>query len=189
MNTKFIKYTKNWYISKISKIARNGGKDIFILQLKSDGDFKEAYSMGGAFRDAGVAVALDANDAVILDGTFRDTADLHPGAGVFNRTSNGDADAFLMKFNSLVLGTEDNTIQTSGIIAYPNPTNGAFSLVLEDTFDEMEVTITNIVGQVVFSEIVQQQKTGQLSLPKASGVYFCTVTSAGAGKTIKIIKR
>ncbi|RDK84195.1 T9SS type A sorting domain-containing protein [Marinirhabdus gelatinilytica] len=171
------------------ELTSNGDKEIFILQLDSEGIFMEAYSMGGSLRDVGVAVAVDANDAVILGGTFRDTADLHPGAGVFNRTSNGDADAFLMKLNSLILGTEDNTLQDSEIIAYPNPTSGDFNIVSEGTLGTIEVTIANALGQIVFTSKFQQQKTIQLSLPEATGVYFCTITSKNRSNTIKVIKR
>ncbi len=171
------------------ELTSNGDKDIFILQLNSEGEFKEAYSMGGLDRDTGVALAIDSTDAVILGGTFRETADLYPGPGVFNKTSNGSADAFLIKLNNLILGTEDFDIQNSEISAYPNPTTGDFSLVFQDTFESVAITITNMLGQVVFTSTFQQQKTIQLSLPNAAGVYFCTVTSEGANKTIKMIKK
>lgn len=175
--------------AEMHELTSNGEKDIFLLQLNSDGAFMEAYRMGGPNRDVGVAVSVDSSNAVILGGTFRETSDLHPGSGVFNVTSNGGSDAFVMKLNNLVLGTEDITTQNSKIMAYPNPTSGDFSIVLQETLDTVDVAITNMLGQVVVASKFHHQKTIQLLLPVAAGVYFCTVTSSGASNTIKLIKK
>jgi hypothetical protein len=175
--------------AEMHELTSNGEKDIFLLQLNSDGAFMEAYRMGGPNRDVGVAVSVDSSNAVILGGTFREISDLHPGSGVFNVTSNGGSDAFVMKLNNLVLGTEDITTQNSKIMAYPNPTSGDFSIVLQETLDTVDVAITNMLGQVVVASKFHHQKTIQLLLPVAAGVYFCTVTSSGASNTIKLIKK
>jgi len=77
-----------------------GGWDVFISKLDSSGNFIWAKRLGGTGNDAGYAMALDAAGNVYTTGSFRQTADFDPGAGVFNLTSPGNAEIFVSKLNS-----------------------------------------------------------------------------------------
>ncbi|GEQ87041.1 hypothetical protein ULMS_25490 [Patiriisocius marinistellae] len=170
-------------------LTSNGHKDAFLLNLDSNGNFLSAFNMGGSAVDAGVSVAVDNQDAVILGGTLRLTVDFQPRAGINSVTSNGDADAFVIKFNNLILGTIDTIIFSSEILAYPNPTNGNFTVALPEHLNDVDVTIYNTVGQVVFNNIFQQEKNIELSFPETSGVYFCTILIEEVSKTFKMTKK
>ena len=56
--------------------------------------------MGGLSRDEGSAVALDPSGNIILGGSFWGTADLDPGPGSLNLTSQGNSDLFIQKLDS-----------------------------------------------------------------------------------------
>ena len=56
-------------------------------------------SIGGNTQDEGYAVATDKQGNVYTTGYYTGTADLDPGTTVFNVTSNGSYDIFIVKLN------------------------------------------------------------------------------------------
>ncbi len=75
--------------------------DIFISKLNSSGNFVWAKQLGGPWFNKGMAIALDpiGNGNIYLTGSFQDTVDFDPGAGVFELHSAGDYDIFISKLN------------------------------------------------------------------------------------------
>lgn len=82
------------------EMTSNGGTDIFIAKLGSDGNFIWAKSMGGNGADVTYAIAVDALDNVYNTGVFNGTADFDPGTGALNLSSNGGDDVFVSKLNA-----------------------------------------------------------------------------------------
>jgi hypothetical protein len=74
--------------------------DIFITKLDSSGNFIWAREMGGSNDDAAQSIAVDDSGNVYTSGYFSGTVDFDPGAGVYNLTSAGSADMFILKLNS-----------------------------------------------------------------------------------------
>jgi len=79
--------------------------DVFISILNQNGDFITAKRMGGAGYDNGNAIALDAQDNILVTGAFYETADFDPGPGTAELTSAGDGDAFIVKLEKVVTPT------------------------------------------------------------------------------------
>jgi hypothetical protein len=77
-----------------------GSTDIFVSKLNSSGSFIWAKGMGGIFGDYCNSLAFDAADNVYSIGAFANTADLDPGAGTFNLTSNGLNDIYISKLDA-----------------------------------------------------------------------------------------
>lgn len=78
-----------------------GSYDVFVLKLDASGNFVWAKGVGGTSSDVGRSIVLDALGNVIVTGNFYSTADFDPdGATVFNLTSAGDQDAFILKLSS-----------------------------------------------------------------------------------------
>ncbi len=78
----------------------NGGRDIFILKLDSDGNFIWAKSMGGTSEDLGNSITTDASGNVYSTGSFIGSVDFDPGAGTFVLTSNALIDVFIQKLDA-----------------------------------------------------------------------------------------
>ncbi len=77
-----------------------GANDVFISKVDPSGNFVWAKRIGGADNDEGLSIALDASGNVFATGVFRVTTDFDPGAGVFDLTSAGEADIFILKLDA-----------------------------------------------------------------------------------------
>jgi hypothetical protein len=72
-----------------------GGKDIFVSELDSNGNYVAAAGLGSTLDDIGHDIVLDASHIVYLTGFFSGTADFDPTSGTYNLTSNGGNDVFV----------------------------------------------------------------------------------------------
>jgi hypothetical protein len=82
----------------------NGVFDFYLSKFDSSGNFIWARTWGGPgssdYFDWGASVAVDGSGKAYATGGFYNTVDFDPGVGVDNRTSNGDRDVFLTKYDS-----------------------------------------------------------------------------------------
>ncbi len=76
-----------------------GYENAFVLRLDSDGDFVWARQLGGNSYTTGNGITLGPDGHVYLTGSFRGTADLDPGGAVYDVTSAGVEDTFLVKLD------------------------------------------------------------------------------------------
>lgn len=76
------------------------GWDIFISKLDSNGNFVWAKHFSGGVYSNVNDVIVDASKNVYVTGSFQNTYDFDPGAGVANLISNGSDDLFLCKLSS-----------------------------------------------------------------------------------------
>jgi len=74
--------------------------DIFVSKLDASGNFLWAKQLGGTDVDYPGAITVDATGNVYVTGDFEGTADFDPGAAVYNFTSVGGADIFIVKLNT-----------------------------------------------------------------------------------------
>ena len=93
----------------------NGAEDIFLSKFNSSGSFLWTITWGGVSEDIGYGVIMDPSGDVLVTGSFSDTVDFDPGAGLNNHTSNGLEDIFLSKIHS------------SGIFDWANTWGGSLS--------------------------------------------------------------
>lgn len=77
-----------------------GAKDIFIAKLDMNGNHLWASRMGGSTGDYSYSVNTDASGNVYTTGTFTGTADFDPGAVVFNLTSAGSSDIYVLRLDA-----------------------------------------------------------------------------------------
>ena len=76
----------------------NGLQDVFLSKFDSSDNFLWAKTWGGSDTDIGSSIATDGSGNAYVTGRFAGIADLDPGEGADNHTSNGAYDAFLSKF-------------------------------------------------------------------------------------------
>jgi hypothetical protein len=74
-----------------------GGNDAFILKLDEDGNFLWAKRFGGEESDNGQDVVIDSSGNIYITGFFWSTADFDPSEDVYNMTSSGGFDVFVVK--------------------------------------------------------------------------------------------
>lgn len=77
----------------------NGGNDIFLQKLDSNGDLVWAKTTGGSGSDVGTTLTIGGVSNIYLGGKFSDTVDFDFGSAVINKTSNGSADYFIQKLD------------------------------------------------------------------------------------------
>ncbi|HNU34532.1 MAG TPA: SBBP repeat-containing protein [Bacteroidia bacterium] len=74
--------------------------DAFICKLNTVGDFVWGMKLGSNLGDESYKIILDVLGNVYACGVFYNTIDFDPGTGVFNMTSAGGADFFMLKLDS-----------------------------------------------------------------------------------------
>ena len=77
-----------------------GSNDTFLSKYDASGNYQWTRAFGGTGSDLVYSVATDSSGNVYIAGYFRNTVDFDPGAGVDNRTSAGECDAFLSKYDA-----------------------------------------------------------------------------------------
>ena len=79
-----------------------GSNDLFVVGLASDGTYLWAHRVGGSANDQGRCITLDAQQNILLGGTFQGTVDLDPDFGVNNfSSSSGSEDFFITRLDSM----------------------------------------------------------------------------------------
>ncbi len=78
----------------------NGDTDCFLAQFDKNGELKWVRAWGGPSNDIAVSVAVDYSGYILVAGSFKETVDFEPGAGIDNHTSNGVSDIFLCKYSA-----------------------------------------------------------------------------------------
>lgn len=74
--------------------------DAFLVKSDLNGETVWAKSLGGSENDFATGIAIDEDGNILLIGNFEETADFDPGDGVFELTSAGKTDIFVVKLNS-----------------------------------------------------------------------------------------
>ena len=73
-------------------------------------------------------------------------------------------------------------------IAYPNPTNGRFSIDLGHNHNSVSATITDLVGRKIHKETFQNRQYLDFTLDEPKGIYFVILEMKNNKSVIKIIK-
>jgi len=81
------------------------------------------------------------------------------------------------------------SIATSPIRIYPNPSNGNYTLNLGQIHEEIELIVMDVRGQIVLTKRVESASQIHFELIGNSGVYFVKIgTNEGVLSTVKVIK-
>jgi gliding motility-associated-like protein len=86
--------------SGIFNLTSAGDFDVFITKLDASGNFVWAKAIGGALKDNSYGLALDPTGNIYVTGSFNGTSDFDPSTALFNRTSAGATDIFILKLDN-----------------------------------------------------------------------------------------
>lgn len=113
--------------------------DVFLTKFNASGDLVWARSVGSPAYDAGVDLALDTSGRPVLAGTFSDTMDFDPGAGVHTLIPSSSGNAFLEVFD------------TAGNFAWANVIGGGVSFANSSTINSIAIdSANNIIAGGLF---------------------------------------
>ena len=116
-----------------------GDKDIFILELDSDGGYMWDNAVGGTALDRSQGIFVDLSQGMHLTGYFGDVIDFGGG----DRTSNGSTDIFLVKYDAPIPATIDIDPNTLNM-----ESNGRYIICrieLGDEFDVRDIDLSTIL--------------------------------------------
>ncbi len=82
-----------------AEIVSNGFFDVFVQKLNTDGELEWVISFGGIMFDYATGIDVDSEGNVYVTGVYQETVDFDPGEGVFELTSHGGEDIFVLKLN------------------------------------------------------------------------------------------
>ncbi|GEM_PF-1599657 len=83
-----------------SKSSDGFNNDVFIQKLDANGDHQWVVTLGSTGDDRGIDITTDASGNVYVTGYFQGTVDFNPSILTSNKTSAGDDDLFIVKFNT-----------------------------------------------------------------------------------------
>lgn len=83
----------------VYNLVSNGNRDVYISKQDPAGNLVWAKALGGPNNDQATAIAIDASGNIYLNGFFFNTVDFDPGAGIYNLSSSGQWDIFILKLD------------------------------------------------------------------------------------------
>ena len=174
-------------------LTSNGGNDIFVAKMDSNGNWLWTENAGGIHCDFGNGISTDPNGDVYVTGYFQATASF----GSFNLTSNGEYDIFVAKLNSSVSAENEIIPSEIGLSNYPNPFNPettiSFSFTAKDA-KNAKIEIYNLKGQRIKQFSIFNSQSSILwdgkdenNQPVGSGIYFYKLTAGKFEESRKMI--
>lgn len=146
-----------------------GGTDIFVLALSlSTGLGNLVQTFGGTANDYGMSITFNSAGNKYVTGSFSNTVDFNPSTAVFNMTSNGGSDIFVLKYgpqysalnfiSSFSFGGSGNDIGMD--IGIDNTDNiyltGSFENTVDFNFGTATSNLTALGGKDVFISKIDQ---------------------------------
>lgn len=106
-------------------------------------------------------------------------------------TKNGCVDtSACYTVNNISVGLEENKILES-LSVYPNPCNGQVNIVFDNAYEQLNLTVRNVLGQEVFTSNYTNLKSELLDIStEKAGVYFLEIrTNSNQFAIIKLLKQ
>jgi hypothetical protein len=152
-------------VATVNRIA-NGQNDAFIAKYDSNGNYLWNISIGSNNDDEAKDIAIDASGNIYITGNFSGTMDIDPSGTIYNLTSFGQSDVFVIKYD--VTG---NLIWGFGLGA--------------GQYDYGEGICTNSSGDVIitgqFDNTVDfDPNGGSANLTGSSNIFVAKYNSSGA---------
>jgi hypothetical protein len=86
--------------SKVTTLTSAGKTDVWVAKLSPAGVLAWGFSLGGAEDDSASSMMLGSKDELFVTGSFRGQMDVMPGKGTKIIRSDGEADAYVLRFSS-----------------------------------------------------------------------------------------
>ena len=87
--------------ASVHNIVSQGLQDAYVAKYDASGNFLSVFTFGGQGDARITNLEIAPNRELIVSGHFSNTVDFNPGTGVAQKTSNGNLDFFLARYDSL----------------------------------------------------------------------------------------
>ena len=84
----------------------NGNSDNFLVEMGTDGVYRNHWTIGGPAADASQQVIFNPNNQIIAIGVFQQSVDFDPFAGEDTQTSNGNRDIYVSRYSTIDTGND-----------------------------------------------------------------------------------
>jgi hypothetical protein len=75
-----------------------------------------------------------------------------------------------------------------GLIVYPNPTSGDFSINLGTSYETAKIVIKDISGKMIESKTMNQSQILNLSIKEPVGIYLVSIKAGNKSAVIRLVK-
>ncbi|MBK7964976.1 MAG: T9SS type A sorting domain-containing protein [Bacteroidetes bacterium] len=165
-----------------------GNRSDYICAMSSTGGFAWGTKVFG-FVNGYRGPTLDMyQDKFYHAGQFTGTGDFDPGPGVYNLSGvPGTGTAFFVQLIRTSVGLEASIIE-NGFSLYPNPTNDFLNIVSKEEFQNAQISLCNLNGQVLMMEKNVNGKNFGLRVDGfAEGMYLLQIRSEKSVVTLKVV--
>ena len=180
-------------------LTATGLPDAFVSKLNAAGDFVWAVKASGDFFEGGYSVKANKTGEVYVLGTFNGTTDFDPGSEIYNLTSAGQSEVFMLKLKQCYNVAITNTMNITACSAYTlnNKTydsSGTYSQsILNSTgCDSILIDLHLTINRSIFSfnKNICQGNTWFAGgrLQNKSGIYFDTLQTAAGCDSVVITR-
>jgi len=163
--------------------ACNDSGVVYIFERDSDGNWDQSRKILAPDRSPydgfGSAVSISGNNAIIA--APREEEDEIGGD-----TMSAAGSVYLVGKFGVGIIKNDLGLQFS---VYPNPNTGKFTIDLGQTYQDVNVSVTNILGQIISNQDFKSKQRLSIDLAGPTGFYLIDVqTEKGSRAMLKVVK-
>ncbi len=158
--------------------GNHGESDYWVVKITATGSLEWQKSLGGTDAELyAYALQVSNDDYIVAGTTFSNDGDV--------TVNNGASDIWIVQLTPF-LGVDDTDLGST-ILLYPNPNTGQFYLNFSSLKDVSSISIIDVLGRSVYSNINISPETVEINQNLAAGMYVVTVKSGASATYLKMI--
>ena len=88
----------------------------------------------------------------------------------------------------IITGILENTFGDK-LTVYPNPTDGKINIEFGETLNEIDLTVSDVIGKALLSEKYSNTSSINLSINHPAGIYFIRIRSGDKYALVRVVKQ
>lgn len=166
---------------EVLALFNEGGGGLFDLGITQAGNVLTSNDINATYQ------WMDCSDSTIISGEISQTFVAPPIGNFAVILNNG----ICSDTSTCVSVTEAGIIENNFGInfrLYPNPTNGDFFVDLDQTYQNVEITLKDLNNRDIFSKRINNGKLLNLKINEPSGVYLLIIQSGAKKAIVRLVK-
>lgn len=160
-------------------------RQIFVASYDNTGLFQWVKTLKDTMgAGSSACLRINANEDMILGGTFFNSIDMDPNSGIANASCTGSHCSFIAKYSKFPVGLNELLSDKNALKIFPNPCDGKF-LINTGAHELQLLSVYDIGGKLVYKKEIKDKEILDVSNLEG-GIYSLNV--ANATKKLVIIK-